>query len=102
MGFVTVIVLTENEVVVDPAGTVAEDGTRAHLTELEMLTLAPPGGAKPLSVIVPLAVAGPATLFGSNANPTTDAGRIETDAVFVELPNKAVKVALVVDATPLV
>jgi hypothetical protein len=45
-----------------PAATVTEAGTDAELEELDKLTTAPPVGAGPLSVIVPVTLPPPTRL----------------------------------------
>ena len=50
----TAEVLTVNVALVAPAGTVTLEGTLAAPLLLESRTCAPPGGAGPLSVIVPV------------------------------------------------
>jgi hypothetical protein len=62
---VTLMVVTTNVAVVDPAGTVTLAGTVAtEVRLLESVTTAPPAGAGPLSVTVPVEGVPPRTLLG--------------------------------------
>src|SRR5206468_12436545 len=65
---VTVVVLTVNVSLVYPAITVTLDGTVAAGALLERLTTAPPLGAVPLRVTVPVDVDPPLTLVGLSAS----------------------------------
>lgn len=65
---VTVLVLTVNVPLVYPAMTVTLDGTVAADALLERLTTAPPLGAGPLRVTVPVEEDPPLTLVGLTAN----------------------------------
>ena len=62
----TALVVTEKVAVVDPAGTVTLDTVTwaTAVLLLERLTAAPPVGAGPLSVTVPVDPAPPATVLG--------------------------------------
>lgn len=61
----TALVVTVNVVVVLPAGTITEDCTcAAVLLLLERLTAAPPAGATPFSVTVPVELLPPVTNVG--------------------------------------
>ena len=60
----TVVVLTTNVALVAPAGTVMLEGTLAAPLLLESATCAPPVGAGPLNVTVPVEGFPPATLVG--------------------------------------
>lgn len=61
----TALVVTMNVVVVLPAGTITEDWTcAAVLLLLERLTAAPPTGATPFSVTVPVELLPPVTNVG--------------------------------------
>jgi hypothetical protein len=61
----TTLVLTVNVVLVAPAGTVTLEGTlAAAVLLLESVTCAPPDGAAPLSVTVPVEEFPPWTLVG--------------------------------------
>jgi hypothetical protein len=57
-------VFTWNVALVDPAGTVTLEGTLAALLSLARVICAPPVGAGPLKVTVPVDDAPPATLVG--------------------------------------
>ena len=61
---VTALVLTENVALVAPAATVTLDGTVAELLLLERFTVAPPLGAAPVRVTVPVEEEPPFTLPG--------------------------------------
>jgi len=61
---VTALVLTVNVALVAPATTVTLEGTRAAPLLLESATVAPPAGAAPLSVTVPVEEFPPVTLVG--------------------------------------
>ena len=60
----TVLVLTANVALVPPAATVTFGGTLAAPLLLESATCAPPVGAGPLNVTVPVEEFPPATLVG--------------------------------------
>jgi hypothetical protein len=61
----TALVLTVNEALVAPAATVTLEGTpAAAVLLLESMTCAPPAGADPLSVTVPVEEFPPVTLVG--------------------------------------
>ena len=60
----TVVVLTTKIALVAPAGTVMLEGTLAAPLLLESATCAPPVGAGPLNVTVPVEEFPPATLAG--------------------------------------
>jgi hypothetical protein len=65
----TALVLTVNEALVAPAATVTLAGTlAAAVLLLESVTCAPPVGAGPLSVIVPVEEFPPVTLDGLSVN----------------------------------
>src|SRR5258705_413574 len=75
----TVLVLTVNVALVAPAATVTLAGTRATVVLLlESATCAPPAGAGPLNVTVPVDEFPPTTLVGFNAS-----GASETEAVLL-------------------
>ena len=61
---VTALVFTGNVALVAPAATVTLDGTVAEVLLLERLTVAPPLGAAPLSVTVPVEGDPPVTVLG--------------------------------------
>ena len=64
---VTALVLTVNVALVAPAATVTLEGTVATPLLLESSTCAPPVGAVPLSVTVPVEGDPPVTLVGLSA-----------------------------------
>jgi hypothetical protein len=79
----TALVLTVNVAVVVPAATVTLDGTWATaVLLLESATVAPPAGAAPLSVTVPVEEFPPVTLvgFSEREERETDAGAEEDDS----------------------
>src|SRR5437588_952604 len=61
---VTALVLTENVALVAPAATVTLEATVAEVLLLERFTMAPPAGAAPLRVTVPVEEEPPFTLPG--------------------------------------
>ena len=61
---VTALVFTENVALVAPAATVTLDETVADMLLLERLTMAPPLGAAPLRVTVPVEGDPPVTVLG--------------------------------------
>ena len=68
MDALTALVLTVNVALVAPAAKVTLDGTRAAVVLLlDNATAAPPVGAAPLSVTVPVDEFPPVTLVGFNA-----------------------------------
>ena len=77
---VTVLVLTVRDALVAPAATVTLEGTAAAaVLLLESVTVAPPAGAAPLNVTVPVEEFLPVTLVGfSESNESeTEAGAEE-------------------------
>ena len=77
---VTALVLTVNVALVAPAATVTLEGTvAAPVLLLESVTCAPPDGAGPLSVTVPVEEFPPVTLvgFSESEERATDAGAEE-------------------------
>src|SRR5947207_14192308 len=64
----TALVLIVKVAVVLAAGTVTLEGTLAAVLLLESVTCAPPAGAGPLSVTVPVEEFPPATLVGFSAS----------------------------------
>src|SRR5207245_1511299 len=79
----TALVLTVNVALVAPAATVTLDGTCATVALLlESATVAPPAGAAPLSVTVPVEEFPPVTLVGFNDSDEreTGAGAEEDDS----------------------
>ena len=72
---VTACVLTVKVALALPAGTVTLDGTPATPLLLESMTIAPPAGAGPLSVTVPVEnCKPPTTLVGFNVSEETVTG----------------------------
>ena len=70
----TILVLTVNVADVAPAATVTLAGTRAAVVLLlESATCAPPAGAGPLNVTVPVDEFPPTTLVGFSANDEREA-----------------------------
>jgi hypothetical protein len=98
---VTVCAVTVKFALVAPAGTVTVAGTVATVVSpADSCTTAPPDGAAPLSVTVPVDVAPPAMVDGVNANDETagmaSAGGPIASARFCELaPYDAVTVTAV-------
>src|SRR5260370_1185498 len=83
----TALVLTVNVALVAPAATVTLDGTlAAAVLLLDSATAAPPDGAAPLSVTVPVEEFPPATLVGCSASDEgeTGAGGGEDDSKSAE------------------
>ena len=77
----TGLVLTVKVVLLLPAGTVTLGGTLAALLSLESITCAPPAGAGPLSVTVPVEVpTPPTTLLGFSVSEDTVGGVTESEA----------------------
>jgi hypothetical protein len=71
----TALVLTVNDALVAPAGTVTLEGTAATaVLLLESATCAPPVGAGPLSVTVPVEGFPPVTVVGFSEIEERDAG----------------------------
>src|SRR6266852_6783194 len=68
----TALVLTVKVALVAPAGTVTLEGTLAAELLLERATCAPPAGAAPLSVTVPVEELPPVTLVGFSATDDKD------------------------------
>ena len=80
---VTALVLTVNVALVAPAGTVTLEATLAAPLLLESATCAPPAGAAPLSVTVPVEdCVPPMTLvgFSETEERVTDAGAAEDNS----------------------
>ena len=100
---VTVLVLTVNVALVAPAATVTLEGTVAtDVLLLESATCAPPDGAGPLSVTVPVEEFPPVTLVGLNVSEVRvgvggAAGFTVSEAVLVT-PAKVAEIVTVVDA----
>jgi len=101
----TILVVTVKVAVVAPAGTVTPlAGTLAAALLLESITCAPPAGAGPFSVTVPVDVPSgpPITLVGFRVSEDTIGGRTVSVAVCVPPPNDAEMVTAVDVATALV
>jgi hypothetical protein len=101
----TAKVLTVNLALVEPAGIVTDAGTvAAFRLELVSVTVAPPDGATPVSVTVPVTVVEdpPTTLEGVTVTPMSVDGEIVRIAVFVTTPSFAVIVTLTVVDTAFV
>src|SRR3989454_10164604 len=64
----TALVVTVNVVLVAPAGTVTLPGTVAAVLLLDRVTDAPPAGAGPFSVTVPVELPPPVTVVGFSAS----------------------------------
>ena len=99
----TPIVVTANDAVFEPVGTVTEDGTIA-LALLEVsVTIVPPDGAKPLTVTVPEDDVPPTTEDGdTKTDVTVGTGSIVSVAVTDAAPSAAVITAGVTVVTGLV
>jgi len=88
---VTALVLTVNVALVAPAATATLEGTRAAPLLLESATVAPPAGAAPLSVTVPVEELPPVTLEGFSPSEASvggggAAGVTASEAVLVAPP----------------
>ena len=83
----TIDVLTVKVALALPAGTVTMDGTLAAPLLLESMTCAPPAGAGPLSVTVPMEdCKPPTTLVGFSVSEETVGGVTVSEAVRVVPP----------------
>lgn len=98
----TAVVLTVNVAVVKPVGTVTVDGKVALPLLDAKVTTAPPVGATPLIVTVPVELLPPTTEVGESVTLTRDAGVIVRVAVFGVPDSVAVMVAEVEVDTALV
>ena len=77
----TVLVLIVKAALVVPAGTATLEGTLAAPLLLESITCAPPAGAGPLSVTVPVEVcAPPTTVLGFSVSEETVGGVMVSEA----------------------
>src|SRR5205823_11709817 len=97
----TIDVFTGKVTLLLPAGTVTLEGTLAAALLLESVTCAPPAGAGPLRVTVPVEdCTPPTTLVGFKVSDerVTGGGVTASDAVLLAPPNDAVMLT-VVDAT---
>src|SRR3989442_11651563 len=65
---VTALVVTVNVTLVAPTGTVTLPGTVAAVLSLDSVTCAPPAGAGPSSVTVPVELLPPITVVGLSAS----------------------------------
>ena len=88
---VTALVLTVNVALIAPAATATLEGTRAAPLLLESATVAPPAGAAPLSVTVPVEELPPVTLVGFSPSEASvggggAAGVTASEAVLVAPP----------------
>ena len=98
----TIDVFTVNVALVAPAGTVTLEGTLAAPLLLESRTCAPPAGAGPLSVTVPVEdCVPPITLVGSSVSEDTvgRGGGVTVKVivlVFIKLPDEPVIVTVAV------
>ncbi len=97
----TMEVFTVKVALVAPAGTVTRAGTFAALLLLESSTCAPPAGAGPLSVTVPVEDDPPITLLGLSVSEETvgrggDATVRVIEVVCVKVPDVPVMVAVTV------
>src|SRR2546422_5437036 len=71
---VTALVVTVNVTLVAPTGTVTLAGTVAAVLSLDSVTCAPPAGAGPFSVTVPVEFPPPVTVVGFSASERRAAG----------------------------
>src|SRR6266576_1063845 len=97
----TALVLIVKVAVVLPAGTVTLEGTLAAALLLESVTCAPPAGAGPLSVTVPVDdCVPPVTLVGFNVSEETvgRGGGITVSEADVLVPPKDAEMVTGVDA----
>ena len=82
---VTALVLTVKVALVAPAATVTLEGTRAAPLLLESATVAPPAGAAPLNVTVPVEdCVPPITLVGLSVSDKSVAGGGAAGATVIE------------------
>jgi len=100
IGQISKLVFTVNVALLNPARTVTLAGTVAtEVLLLESATTAPPAGAGPLSVTVPVEELPPVVLDGFNISEVRAGGSTVIVAVCVAPPNAAVITAVVADAT---
>jgi hypothetical protein len=79
------VVFTVNVAVVAPAGTVTLAATVADPLSLDSVTVAPPAGAGPLRVTVPVELLLPITVVGFRATAAIEGGLIVSEAACVPL-----------------
>src|SRR5206468_611855 len=82
----TAVVTMVNDFDVCPAGMVTLAGTDAAASELLNAICAPPAGAAPVSVTVPVADPPPATVAGATVTLDNAAGVTDSEAVLVTPP----------------
>ena len=82
----TALVLTLKLALVAPAGTVTLAGTAAAALLLESATCAPPAGAGPFRVTVPVEALPPVTLVGLRPSDETTGGSTVSEALRVAPP----------------
>jgi hypothetical protein len=98
----TAVVFTVKVIEVMPPGIVTVAGTIAEDRLLESVITAPPAGAGPVRVTVPVEDAPPATVVGLRLNADRTAGVIVRVAVLEVGPRSAVMLTAVCEATPVV
>ena len=82
---ITTFVFTVNVAVADPAGTVTLGGTVvAFVLPVERATTAPPAGADPFKVTVPVEEEPPGTDVGFSVSEVRTRGRMVNEAVCVD------------------
>ena len=82
---ITTFVFTVNVAVADPAGTVTLGGTVvAFVLPVERATTAPPAGADPFKVTVPVEEEPPGTDVGFSVSEVRTSGRMVNEAVCVD------------------
>lgn len=96
---VTCLVVTLNVAVEAPAGTRTVAGTIASALFEESPIETPPGGAFPVRLTVPTAVAPPATVDGNTVRPISDAGLMVIVTVFITVPAVAEMIAVPIACT---
>jgi hypothetical protein len=96
---VTTTVVTVIVAVVDPAGTVTEEGTVAYALLLDSVTTAPAEGAGPVSVTVPVDDVPPLTEDGLSVSELSVAAVTVKFDVLVTVPSVAEIVEVVEEET---